>query len=402
MIFLFTFFHFSFAQVVHPNDITIEDVLDMSKKRPTFIFFKPRKNYKNQNIMKLWEKLSSKYKTDKKKVIADFSCLKYSEQCSSMNIHIIPSIYAFYGPDYYIRYTGKYSFPVVDEWIIKMSAFPIKNISTIDEIYENSTNILSSESVVFLSTKIEDYKQFYEVAYYRNTSNIFLFLHQNNSINNTRITAFLNQNFSVSLNDEGSQNFTEFIWKNQFHVPFQLFTENIKAAKDSKAYLAIYITKFKKKKQLNYNEINLNELNSSLYSQLKFLGEKFYETTNFCWSDIHKFPIFFKSYGIQKAPALLVLKNDLFWKTKNTDIDQLTSFMNQIIDGQIQGEKMTDRIMIKYDFILILLKYPMLIFVLIMLFISLGVILYFIHVHMTRLRSFSKFEKKLNKKQHSY
>lgn len=402
MILLFSFFYFHSAQVVHPNDITIEDVLDMSKKRPTFIFFKPRKNYKNQNIIKLWEKLCSKYMTDKKKVIADFSCIKYPEQCSLMNVHFIPSIYAFYGPEYYMKYNGKYSFSAVDEWITQMSAYPVKNISSISEIYNNSENLVSilpSESVVYLATKEEDYKKLYEVAYFRNTTNIFLFLHQNNSLNdnNNRMTAFLNSNFSISLGEDGNNNFTEFVWKNQFHVPFQLSTDNIKAAKNSREYLAIYITKFKKKKQLNYDEIKLNEFDSFLYSQLKYLGENFYTTTNFCWSEIHKFSLFFKSYGITKAPALLVLKDNYFWKTKNTDLDHLKSFMNQIIDGQIKGEKMTDARVIKYDFILMLLRYPMLIFIIVMLLISIFVIIYFVHVHMSRLRSFAKFEKRLKK-----
>lgn len=403
MIFLFAFFHFHFAQVVHPNDITIEHVLDISKKRPTFIFFKPRKSNKNQNIIKIWEKLCSKYMEDKKKVIADFSCVKYRQQCNLLNIYNIPSIYAFYGPEHYIKYNGKYSYSIVDKWITEMSSFPIINISSIHEFYNIESNNLTSESVIYLSTKSQDYKKIFEVAYFRNTTNIFLFLRQNNSLNhihpfNHRITAFLNSNFTIS-SDEENINFTEFVWKNQFHVPFQLTVDNIKTAKNSRAYLAIYVTKFKKNK-FNYAEIKLNEINSSLYKVLKYLGEKYYETTNFCWSDIHKFPIFFKSYGIKKAPALLVLKDDLFWITKNTNIDSITTFMDQILEGQIKGEKMSDMKVIKYDFLLVLLKYPMLILIIIMLLIFLGVVIYFIHVHMKRLRSFSKFEKKL--KRHQY
>lgn len=405
---IFSFFHLILCQVVHPNDITIENVLEISKKRPTFIFFKPRKSNKNQNVMKLWEKLSSKYMTDKKVVIADFPCLKYPWECSSMNITSLPSIYAFYGPEFHSKYVGKYSFPVVDEWINKMSAIPVKNVTSILDVVteiEDSTSNESSEPVKFLLTNERDYKEYYDIAYRRNSSNTYLFFNQedNNERTNdfkysSRITAFLNSHFSIS-SDDTDISLSEFIWKNQFHVPFKLTDQNIKAAKNSKEYLAIYVTKLKKNNK-NYYETKLNDFNSILYKQLNFLGEKFYNNSNFCWSDIRTFPVFFKSYGIKKAPSLLVLRDDLFWTTKNADIDEITSFMHQIFSSQIKGQKLSDLKVIKYDFLRILMKYPMLIFLLLMLIMSLFVVIYFISVHMMRLRSFDRFEKEL--KRHPY
>ena len=304
----------------------------------------------SRRLMKRWANIEDIYAKNKSVALADVSCTAHKKICKDYSIKFCPLIRCYLPGGSHIDYAGPREQNDIIVWMNQMLSFPVINES--DYQY-----LISNDSVAYVLYDQSFYQKFKQIAYnYKNTTNIFIFSPEKNGTND--LVVFYGSYFNKSFNIERDHSYSDFIWRNQFPIGFELTRFNYNEASHSGRCLAILM--------LNPAMTHKRRTIRSFKSAAKNFEDKFI----FGVMDAITYGNFLNTLKVDKLPAVVIIDepNEQHY-IGNVDPDILQKELSGILDGTIKFHKYSRfKKMIFFTTNFIKDRWPVLFLTLIMLF----------------------------------
>lgn len=313
-------FLFFLSVIFHPDESNFKYIIQNSEERPIFVLYTMDNSDPSRRVMKRWKNIQEIYAKNKTTILVDVSCSVHKKICRDYSIKFCPLIRCYLPGGGHIDYIGPREQNDITTWMDEMLSYPVINES-------NYLPIISNESITFVLYNESFYQNFKNIAYnYKNSSNVFIYSPQKNG--NNELVAFYGNDYNKTFDMQKDHSYSNFIWKNQFPIGFELTRFNYNEASHIGRYLAILL--------LNPAMPHKRRTIRSFKNVSKQFEEKFV----FGLMDAITYGNFLNTLKVEKLPAVVVIDepNEQHYIT---DVDPmiLQTELAGLADGSIKFRK---------------------------------------------------------------
>ncbi|KAK8891706.1 hypothetical protein M9Y10_028926 [Tritrichomonas musculus] len=314
---MLTVFLFFLSVIFHPDESNFKYIMQSSSEMPLFVIYTMDGSDPSRRLMKRWKSIEEIYSKNKTVLLADISCSSHKKVCRDYLIKFCPLIRCYLPGDQHIDYIGPREQNDMLIWINQMLTFPVINES-------DYSSYISNESVTFVLHNESFYSDYKRIAYiYKNTTNIFI--NSPKKSDNEELVAYFGNSIKKVFDIKKDLSYSNFIWKHQFPIGFELTRFNYNEASHNGRYLAILL--------LNPAMPHKRRTIRAFKNASKNFEEKFV----FCIMDAITYGNFLDTLKIDKLPSIVIIDEP---KERHyiASVDQevLQAELEGIVNGTIQ------------------------------------------------------------------